>query len=425
MRDLYSSDQKTRLMLFGDLFEDPLATAERMALEAALRDANGDVHAALEILSPEAAMKARSLLEQGLKLSFELDRLKQRGISVLFPEGTPMGRIGGFFSCEPALLFAVGNRGLLGDGDARVALSLASFREAGCCGILIADRALGSLMRDDQIAAGLREARALLVSDVLRTCANVRPSLRGAGAQGSSFQARNVFVSGSRSQTLIPKAVQDSLEAIKSQGIGVLIGDSNRGVDREVIDFLRTPLYENVTLFTISPSPRVKAEAEWRVKAIEADSSLKSKQRQTVKDRVMADEADWGMALFDPIQKNRYGSLQVSSGTLRNVVQMLLQGKSVKFFYLYEREVRSSKLRSCADLESLIEVYRSERLTEQERESVLSARGVPSDADASLVRFQRIMTKYRSLIRCEERILRRGDRGAASVESAQMALQIA
>lgn len=425
MRDLYSSDQKTRLMLFGDLLEDPLATAERMALEAALRDANGDVHAALETLSPEAAMKARSLLEQGLKLSFELDRLKQRGISVLFPEGTPMDRIGSFFSREPALLFTVGNRGLLGDGDARVALSLASFREACCCGILIADRALGSLMRDDQIAAGLREARALLVSDVLRTCASVRPSLRGAGVQDSSFRARNVFVSGSRSQTLIPKVAQDSLEAIKSQGIGVLIGDSNRGVDREVIDFLRAPLYENVTLFTISSSPRVKAEAEWRVRVIEADSSLKSKQRQTVKDRVMADEADWGMALFDPIQKNRYGSLQVSSGTLRNVVQMLLQGKPVKFFYLYEGEVRSSKLRSCADLESLIEGYRSERLTEQERESVLSARGVPSDADASLVRFQRIMTKYRSLIRCEERILGRGDRGAASVESAQMALQIA
>ena len=28
-----------------------------------------------------------------------------------------MGRIGGFFSHEPALLFAVGNRGLLGDGE--------------------------------------------------------------------------------------------------------------------------------------------------------------------------------------------------------------------------------------------------------------------------------------------------------------------
>lgn len=114
MRDLYSSDQQTRLMLFGDLLEDPLATAERMALEAALRDANGDVHAALETLSPEAATKARSLLEQGLKLSFELDRLKQRGISVLFLEGTPMGRIGSFFSHEPTLLFAVGNRGFWG-----------------------------------------------------------------------------------------------------------------------------------------------------------------------------------------------------------------------------------------------------------------------------------------------------------------------
>ena len=119
MRGLYSADQRTRIMLFGDLLEDSLTPAERIILQAALRDANGDVYAALGALSPEISMKAKGLLEQGLKLSFELDRLKQRGISVLFPEGTPMDRIGSFFSCEPALLFTVGNRGLLGDGDAR------------------------------------------------------------------------------------------------------------------------------------------------------------------------------------------------------------------------------------------------------------------------------------------------------------------
>ena len=95
----------------------------------------------------------------------------------------------------------------------------------------------------------------LLVSDALRTRANVRPSLRGTGAQDSSLRVRPVFVSGSRSQVLIPKVVQDSLEAIKSQGIGMLIGDSDRGVDREVIDFLRSPCMRTSSSSPYRPAP--------------------------------------------------------------------------------------------------------------------------------------------------------------------------
>ena len=93
------------------------------------------------------------------------------------------------------------------------------------------------------------------------------------------------------------------------------------------------------------------------------------------KDRAMANDADWGMALFNPIEKNRYGALQVSSGTLRNTIQMLIQGKVVKFFYVFEDEMACHNLKKLDDLESLIASYESEHLSNSEVELILSAKG--------------------------------------------------
>ncbi len=129
----------------------------------------------------------------------------------------------------------------------------------------------------------------------------------------------------------------------------------------------------------------------------------------------MADEADWGMVVFDPLQKNRYGALQVSSGSLRNTVQMLLQGKAVKFFFLYEGEMRVSHLKTTGDLENLIESYQSERLSLAERESILGAKGVTGQ-DPAAVKAQKLMQKYRSLRRAEEkRLATSGESIAGSV----------
>lgn len=58
---------------------------------------------------------------------------------------------------------------------------------------------------------------------------------------------------GSRFQAAIPKVVHDSLEAIMSSDFNILIEDSDKGVDKEIIDFLRVPLYENVVLYSVSP----------------------------------------------------------------------------------------------------------------------------------------------------------------------------
>ena len=50
-----------------------------------------------------------------------------------------------------------------------------------------------------------------------------------------------------------------------SNGFNILIGDSDKGVDQEIIDFLCVPLYENVVLYSVPPPPKddaatVKAE---------------------------------------------------------------------------------------------------------------------------------------------------------------------
>lgn len=81
----------------------------------------------------------------------------------------------------------------------------------------------------------------------------LRRKSEGGGGASASTDRRSVFLSGSRSRAVIPKVVQDSLETIMSNGFNILIGDSDKGVDKEIIDFLCVPLYENVVLYSVPP----------------------------------------------------------------------------------------------------------------------------------------------------------------------------
>lgn len=84
----------------------------------------------------------------------------------------------------------------------------------------------------------------------------LRRKSEGGGGASASTDRRSVFLSGSRSRAVIPKVVQDSLETIMSNGFNILIGDSDKGVDKEIIDFLCVPLYENVVLYSVPPERR-------------------------------------------------------------------------------------------------------------------------------------------------------------------------
>lgn len=79
-----------------------------------------------------------------------------------------------------------------------------------------------------------------------------------------------------------------------------------------------------------------------------------AQERHMQKDRQMGEVADWGLAIFDPISLNRYGNLQVSAGTLRNTIQLLLRHKPVKFFYIFEQQLRVANLKRLSDLEEVL-----------------------------------------------------------------------
>lgn len=211
-----------------------------------------------------------------------------------------------------------------------------------------------------------------------------------------------VFISGSRSFEEIPENVQESLERITSHNMQILLGDSNKGIDSQIADYLRlSPQYNNVVVYGIGHKPRMTVSEDWKFKQISPDETLKPQEQQMIKDRAMGDVADYGLSIFSPISVNRYGAIQVSSGTLRNTIQMLIRGKSVKFFYVFESVLEFENLTSVSSLVDIIEKYRVEKMGDEERKMILTAKGIAVDADLSFEKYKRINDKVDKFIKSE------------------------
>lgn len=153
---------------------------------------------------------------------------------------------------------------------------------------------------------------------------------------------KQVFLSGSRSFVALTDEVYESLRKIMQQGLGIVLGDASQGVDAVVAQFLRQMQYPYVTVYTLSARAGFKLDKRWQLRRIKvAQGNFTAQERHMQKDRQMGEVADWGLAIFDPISLNRYGNLQVSAGTLRNTIQLLLRHKPVKFFYIFEQQAQS------------------------------------------------------------------------------------
>ena len=76
MSEKYTEEQKTLIMLYGDLLGSPLSPAEKTDFKRSLVASDGDIEAAVSTLSLDESAKVRDLLAKGLKLSLELGKLK-------------------------------------------------------------------------------------------------------------------------------------------------------------------------------------------------------------------------------------------------------------------------------------------------------------------------------------------------------------
>lgn len=402
MKD-YTAIEKQQIMLKSDLLNHSLSLDELNLLHGISVDKLEDSEqlSALKA-SDDLKSKIKNLLGQGMKLSLELEKLAQRGIEIIFPDQQKVSdHILEQFVRVPALLYMIGNRNYLLDKNISIVTSYSDFRKSTNPVVFIPDQKLDAFLRYPDISRRLMDGTLLLVSDAYRNRAN----LKKADSQ-EKITHKKVFISGSRSQNDIPENVQKSLELIRKQRIEILIGDSEKGVDNQIIDYLRVnPKYSAVEIFTIKQKPRVKVEDEWKTKTIQANSDLKPQEKQMVKDRAMADAADWGLAIFKPIAKNRYGAIQVSAGTLRNTIQLLLNKKAVKFFYVFENEVAVENLKTISELSLLLEKYKAETLTDLEREEILSSKGVEKNSDAAFVKYTKIKKKFEELLKSEKKLL--------------------
>lgn len=395
----YSAIEKQQIMLYSDLLDNPLSIKELSLLQEVSGNQLLDENQLDKLSVPKNLKnKVLYLLSQGVKLGFEIGKLEQRGIQILFLDQlVDSNSVLEQFSYEPQLFFTIGNERMLTDEIVKIVKTAKEAISSQDPVILIGDTNFENLLRNRNISKKIADGQIVIISDRYREKANLKKEIKS---------NKKVFISGSRTQEVIPENVQRSLELIKQQQIKILIGDSEKGVDNEIIDYLRlAPKYSEVEIYSIKAKARVKVEEEWKLKIIETEKSLNPQEKQMEKDRVMADQADWGLAVFNPITKNRYGAIQVSAGTLRNTIQMLLNKKAVKFFYVYETKVEVANLKNISELRQVIETFQDERLVLEEKEIILSAKGVKQTDNISMIKYQKIMQKFLELLKKEEKII--------------------
>lgn len=352
-----------------------------------------------------------------MKLSIELDNLSKRGIKIKFSSmNTKVNFVCSDGITKPLFCFVLGNEELLSSDNIKVVSKYSDFQKnKGDQIIFTIDRNFETLLSYNDIIESLENKSILQVSNLFGNKSEIKVAVSDERSKGK------VFISGSRSQDEIPNNIQMSLKAIMERNIEVLIGDSDKGVDNQIIDYFRDS-YDRVEVFTIKQRSRVKIEDTWKIRTVEFDQSLTAVEKQMTKDRGMAKEADWGLAIFKPITKNRYGSIQVSSGTLRNTIQMLLDKKPVKFFYVFENEMQFEDLKLIEDLEKVISRYREEKLSALEKEEIMSSNGVKTNSDFICGKFNKIRKKFKELVVKERKLMKEKDKESDEEKPAQLSM---
>jgi hypothetical protein len=128
-----------------------------------------------------------------------------------------------------------------------------------------------------------------------------------------------IFIGGSRKISRLNTDVDRRLDRICESKLRVVIGDAN-GADKAVQSYLKNKNYDFVEVFCAGKVCRNNV-GHWSTRMISADN-LKGFDFYAAKDRVMAEEATYGLMIWDG----------ESIGTLMNVVRLIRGRKPVAIF---------------------------------------------------------------------------------------------
>ena len=129
--------------------------------------------------------------------------------------------------------------------------------------------------------------------------------------------AKKVFIGGSRRLTRLNDDVIAHLDRIIESRLPILIGDAN-GADKAVQKYLCEREYPNVTVFHSGKKWRNNV-GNWDTEQVEPPTKRRDYNFYAAKDKRMADEADYGLTIWDG----------KSRGTLHQIQRLRNQDKKV------------------------------------------------------------------------------------------------
>jgi len=180
-----------------------------------------------------------------------------------------------------------------------------------------------------------------------------------------------VFISGSRTIPYLPPEAQARIDNMIDNGLDIVVGDSESGVDSKVVSYLYERRYSSVSVYSIHSTSRIRQLLPgWSFQKItpgipareDKNGNITNRRKlETYKDRAMCNLCNFALVIWqDTYTNHRFGQKSVSAGSLRNAIQLLLEEKPVTLYHKSEDDVLGDhfthqEFRSICELEKFVQ----------------------------------------------------------------------
>ncbi len=149
-----------------------------------------------------------------------------------------------------------------------------------------------------------------------------------------------VFIAGSMNIKHLHRKVKERIDNIVASKLSVVVGDAD-GADKSIQSYLLEHGAANTIVYCSGPKPRNNV-GDWPVRRVDSNHSPGSRAFFTAKDVEMAKAADYGLMIWDA----------KSTGTLRNIIELLSRKKKSLVFVNKEKEFKT--VSDVSHLEALV-----------------------------------------------------------------------